>query len=187
MDGRQELYRNWLSWVTANLGGDSRLVGIAAAAATEASLLGQGFNRAAEAARLAWADAAKPPAVARSEIDNRREGSAYVAWIALTLTWLLPIFVAVFNNAANVAFDSRFSLALLNMILIPVGAAIAIAVGHSARAKIKHTVRRGGGVALSAVIFGYMTLIGSPISVAGLFIANGAFPFMCCVRTPVSR
>jgi hypothetical protein len=181
VDDRQELYRSWLSWVTANLGGDSRLTGIAASAATEAALLGQGFNSAAEAARLAWANAAKPPAIARAEIDNRREGSAYLAWIALALTWLLPIFVAVFNRATDVAFESRFNLALLNVILIPVGASIAIALGHSARAKIKQSGRRGGGVALSALVFGYVTLIGSPISILGLLLANDAFPFFCCV------
>jgi hypothetical protein len=59
VNDREELHRNWVGWVTTNLGRDTRLAEIAATAATDAAELGQGFNNAAEAARIAWADAAK--------------------------------------------------------------------------------------------------------------------------------
>lgn len=60
VDSQEELHRNWLVWVTTNLGRDTRLAEIAARAATNAAELGQGFNKAEEAARTAWADAAEP-------------------------------------------------------------------------------------------------------------------------------
>jgi hypothetical protein len=59
MNDREELYRKWVAWVTTSLGRDTRLVQIAATAATDAAELGRGFNTAAEAARITWADAAK--------------------------------------------------------------------------------------------------------------------------------
>lgn len=59
MNDREELYGNWVDWVTTNLGRDTRLAEIAATAATDAAKLGRGFNNSAEAARIAWADAAK--------------------------------------------------------------------------------------------------------------------------------
>ena len=55
---REELHRNWWDWVTTNLGRDIRLAEIATLAATDAAEQGQGFNKAEEAARTAWADAA---------------------------------------------------------------------------------------------------------------------------------
>lgn len=54
---REDLYRKWLDWVTTNLGRDARLGEIAAVAATDAAVLGLGFNAAREAARTAWANA----------------------------------------------------------------------------------------------------------------------------------
>ena len=59
MNDREDLYRNWVGWVTTKLGRDARLAEIAATAATDAAELGRGFDNAAEAARIAWADAAK--------------------------------------------------------------------------------------------------------------------------------
>jgi hypothetical protein len=55
---RDELYKNWLVWVTANMGDDAELSAIAANAAADAAVKGGGFNGAVEAARLAWLDAA---------------------------------------------------------------------------------------------------------------------------------
>jgi hypothetical protein len=57
---REELYKNWLVWVTANLGDDAEMAPIAANAAADAAVDGDGFNAAAEAARRAWVDAAPP-------------------------------------------------------------------------------------------------------------------------------
>jgi hypothetical protein len=51
---RDELYRNWLDWVTTNLGRDHQLAGVAATAAADAAALGKGFNVAAKAATAAW-------------------------------------------------------------------------------------------------------------------------------------
>jgi hypothetical protein len=59
VNDREDLHRNWLGWVTTNLGRDARLAEIAASAATDAAGQGRGFNNATEAARIAWADAAK--------------------------------------------------------------------------------------------------------------------------------
>jgi hypothetical protein len=58
MADREELHRNWSHWVTTNLGHDNRLVEVAVIAATDAAEQGQGFNKAEEAARTAWAEAA---------------------------------------------------------------------------------------------------------------------------------
>ena len=55
---RDELYGNWLEWVTTNLGRDRTLAGVAANAAADAATHGRGFNAAAEAARTAWMEAA---------------------------------------------------------------------------------------------------------------------------------
>ena len=57
---RNELYANWLTWVSSNLGDDSRLTVVAANAAADAAAQGKGFNAAAEAARNAWVEAAPP-------------------------------------------------------------------------------------------------------------------------------
>jgi hypothetical protein len=59
MSNREELYRNWLDWVTTTVGHDPRLAEIATSAATDVAELGQGFDNAAGAARTAWAEAAK--------------------------------------------------------------------------------------------------------------------------------
>jgi hypothetical protein len=55
---RDELYKNWLVWVTANMGDDADLSALAANAAADAAVKGGGFNGAVEAARKAWIDAA---------------------------------------------------------------------------------------------------------------------------------
>lgn len=65
MNDREDLYQNWVGWVTTNLGRDTRLAEIAASAASDAAEHGRGFNDAAEAARIAWADATR----ARSTSD----------------------------------------------------------------------------------------------------------------------
>jgi hypothetical protein len=57
---RDDLYRNWLVWVGTNLGDDAQLAPIAANAAADAAVRGDGFNAAAEAARNAWVEAAPP-------------------------------------------------------------------------------------------------------------------------------
>jgi hypothetical protein len=57
---RDQLYANWLTWVTNNLGDDSQMTVIAANAAADAAVKGEGFNAAAEAARKAWVEAAPP-------------------------------------------------------------------------------------------------------------------------------
>lgn len=57
---RDDLYKNWLGWVIANLGDDTELSAIAANAAADAAVRGDGFNAAAEDARKAWVEAAPP-------------------------------------------------------------------------------------------------------------------------------
>jgi hypothetical protein len=53
---RAQLYENWLAWVRAHMGSDPQMVEIAANAAADAAVRGEGFNGAAEAARKAWVD-----------------------------------------------------------------------------------------------------------------------------------
>lgn len=55
---REELYQNWLGWVTAHLRGDPKFAPIAASAAVDAVVSGDGFNTAAQTAMTAWIEAA---------------------------------------------------------------------------------------------------------------------------------
>lgn len=190
MSDREELHRKWMGWVTANLGRDGRLAEIAATAATEAADLGQGFTRAAEAARIAWGEAANPPTIDRRGVGAKRESLAIIAWIPLSLAWLWPIVAVVLSRATP--WDSRTKLfawdihdfantmASLDIVAIPVCAVIAIDVARSARANIKGTDRRGGSAAMFALICGYITLIGSPIWIVVLYIAAAGFPLCLC-------
>jgi hypothetical protein len=56
---REELYRNWLAWVTTNLRDDPKYAAIAANAAADAAVKGDGFNAAVAAATNAWIEAAQ--------------------------------------------------------------------------------------------------------------------------------
>lgn len=56
---RDELYRNWLAWVKTNLRDDPKYGPIAANAAADAAVNGDGFNAASVAATNAWVEAAK--------------------------------------------------------------------------------------------------------------------------------
>jgi hypothetical protein len=56
---RDELYWNWLAWVTTNLRDDPKYAAIAANAAADAVLRGDGINAAAAAATNAWIEAAQ--------------------------------------------------------------------------------------------------------------------------------
>lgn len=65
VDSQGGLQQKWIEWALGNLGRDPKLVAIAAKSATDAVQLGKGFNDAAEAARVAWAEASK-------EVDSER-------------------------------------------------------------------------------------------------------------------
>jgi len=56
---RGQLYENWLAWVTTNLRNDPKYAVIAANAAADAALKGDGFNAAASVATNAWILAAQ--------------------------------------------------------------------------------------------------------------------------------
>jgi hypothetical protein len=66
---KQELHDRWLAWAMANLGSDEIRAAIAAGAAIDAIVRGDGFNTAAEAARSAWFEAVgvKPAGMVGSE------------------------------------------------------------------------------------------------------------------------
>jgi hypothetical protein len=199
MNDSEALYRNWLDWVTVNLGRDTRLAQIAATAAADAAKLGRGFNSAADAARVAWTDAAKrysndrrwwwdgqhwtpasqsmppladvaPPAGTMASAiptkDHGWERLAVIAWIPLAAAWLWPI--------ATVVLVAQFDrgMAFLGVVAVPAFTVIAVALGHSARANIKGTRRRGGSVAMVALMLSYLTLIGSPIWMIGFFLVG---------------
>jgi hypothetical protein len=101
---REELHRNWLDWVTTNLGRDHQLAGIAATAATDAAQQGKGFNAAVAAATAAWKEAGKTASSGNAEaspteadaIDhtgtNRNAVFAFAFGIAV---WVWPIVTAV--------------------------------------------------------------------------------------------
>jgi hypothetical protein len=55
---RDVLYQNWLGWVTEHLGGDPKFATIAASAAVDAVVSGDGFNAATRTAMTAWIQAA---------------------------------------------------------------------------------------------------------------------------------
>jgi hypothetical protein len=201
VNDRKELYRNWLGWVTTNLGRDTRLAEFAATAATDAAELDEGFNNSAEAARIAWAEAAKrysndhrwwwdgqywtpasqtapsPAGSMASAIPTKDHGwerLAFIVWIPLTAAWLWPIVTGVLVSQ----FDRK--IALLGVVAVPALTVIAVALGHSARANIKETRRRGGSIAMVALALSYITLIGSPIWMIGFFIAAVGFPMCVC-------
>jgi hypothetical protein len=56
---REQLYTNWLAWVITNLGDHPKYAGVAADAAADMAVKGQGFNAAATAAANAWIEAAQ--------------------------------------------------------------------------------------------------------------------------------
>lgn len=173
-----------MGWVTTNLGRNGRLAEIAATAATDAAELGKGFNSSAEAARIAWADAANRSTNDHLEVAARRETLAFIAWIPLTFAWLWPIVTVVLAMATPVDLGTKlfvwdssdvrhfdFAMAVLGVIAIPVFALFAVELGHSARANIKGTDRRGGSIAMVALTLGYLTLIAWPIWIIGVVIA----------------
>jgi hypothetical protein len=198
VDDQEDLYRNWLEWVTTNLGRDHRLASVAATAAADAAGLGKGFNVAVGAAKAAWNEAAKTGATtadrtAAAAGPAKWERLAFFAWISLTAAWLWPIVTVVLSKAWDLqpgtkifVWDSldvwQFSntMAFPGVVAIPAFALIAIALGHSARANIRGTDRRGGSVATVALILSYITLIGSPIWIIGFFIAAVGIAWCGC-------
>jgi hypothetical protein len=122
--------------------------------------------------------------------DHGWERLAFVAWIPLTAAWVWPIVTVVLNEATPVGpgtqlfgwdsldvFQFDRNMAFLGVVAVPVFAVIAVALGHSARANIKWTRRRGGSIAMVALTLSYITLvIGSPIWMIGVFIATVGFP-----------
>lgn len=183
MDEHPELYRNWMGWVKENLGHDLRFAPVAAAAAAEAAGRGEGFQRSAQAARLAWEGAAgrgiQPVATGRWEKD------VFIAWTFLALAWVWPITPVILNWAPT--FDRDRSLlqlymALMDVFVIPICAIAAIIYGHGARGHIKRTGDRGKDLATAALVLGYITLLTSPISIVGFVFAAGVIPPLCgCV------
>ena len=73
VNNREERYRNWLDWVTTNLGRDQHLAGVAATAATDAAELGNGFNVAVKAATAAWSEAAKATRTGTAQALTRQK------------------------------------------------------------------------------------------------------------------
>jgi hypothetical protein len=168
-----------MGWVTTNLGRDPKLAEIAATAATETAMQGQGFNNAAAAARLAWADAANRGTSNRPAPTVQWEKLAVGAWIWLTLAWLWPITPVILNRAATheIAWPEFVaSMAFMDVFAIPVFAILAIVFGHVARHRIKRTGDRGAAIALVALILGYLTLLGSPISIVGFIVGADVIP-----------
>lgn len=96
---REELYRNWLAWVSANLRDDPKYAALAANAAADAAVKGEGYNAAAAAAMNAWIEAA------RAHDPLWRPGfwslllTDWYFWGLLVLLITIPLYRAVPNLA----------------------------------------------------------------------------------------
>lgn len=167
---REELYRNWLDWVTTNLGPDRQLAGLAATAATDAAERGNGFNAAVQAATAAWSEAAA--------IDHtRREGRAVVACVLGTAVWLWLIVIVVVPvppRPANSDPVLSFGLVMtrVGLAVIPGLALGAIVCGHSARRRIKRFGLRGDFYATASLVLGYAAVLVALLGVAFLWLMS---------------
>ena len=173
---RDELYRNWLDWVTTNLGRDKVLAVVAANAATEVAIQGSGFNAAADAARTAWAEATLRAKIAPDgstlSADGRWrwDGTNWVAVDEMVPTGSSgtqfmqqptgPTSVSVLKPHTN-----RYALAALDFgvaayIVCPiVGAILAVTFGHIALSQINRSGDRGRRRAIAGLILGYLQLV----------------------------
>jgi hypothetical protein len=102
---RDDLYNNWLVWVTNNLGDDAALAAVAANAAADTAVKGEGFNAAAEAARSAWVDAA--PA------DKQLWRPGF--WPLLLTSWYFWILVV-----SLIAAPLIYITALVALVMLPI-------------------------------------------------------------------
>ncbi|HEV2035294.1 MAG TPA: DUF4190 domain-containing protein [Candidatus Dormibacteraeota bacterium] len=190
MSDREDLYRNWVGWVTTNLGRDTTLTGIAARAATDAAEHGNGFNAAVEAARAAWTEGAR--------IDSDRAFQAEAAtidaseierWAIFALVfgivvWAWPVVTVVLLRAGPSASDSATfflgsAMAIASIAAIPVFAVTAVVYGHRARRRISRYGLRRGAYADAGLILGYAALVTSPVLI-GLDLLVALVPFLCC-------
>jgi hypothetical protein len=93
---REVLYRNWLAWATTNLRDDPKYAAIAANAAADAAVNGDGFNAAAAAATNAWIEAArsdKPlwrPGFWSLLFTDRFFWGLLVLLLTIPLYWVVP-------------------------------------------------------------------------------------------------
>jgi len=173
-ESREELYRNWLDWVTANLGRDSELAVIAATAATDAAERGRGFNGAIESAKTAWNEAARleverEQSTEWATIDHdRTEPRAVIALASALAVWPWPILTVVLLVAGRlglsvdtIVFGSW--MAIVDVGTIPAFSLVAVVFGHWARRRIKRFGLRGGSYSTAGLTLGYVTLLGSPV------------------------
>jgi hypothetical protein len=180
MGDEDDLHRRWIGWVTENLGHDMRFVPVAAGAAMEAAARGEGFQNSTQAARLAWETAAgrgMRETTYRPEATGRWERDVFVAWTFLALAWLWPVTQVILNRAVTTYEDWSLLLgmfiALTAVFVIPISAIAAVIYGHTARHHIKRSGDRGRGAATAALVLSYLTLLVSPISIAGT--VSGSF------------
>jgi hypothetical protein len=95
-DHVEELNREWLDWVTTNLGRDSKLASAAAKAAAEAALGGSSFTASTDAARKAWIDAGRRPNLDRLAIWAVALGILSLIFFVLCLGFVLgPMAVTI--------------------------------------------------------------------------------------------
>jgi hypothetical protein len=110
----------------------------------------------------------------------RVKRSTFLAWIALAAAWAWPIAVVVVSrtvDARTLAIAGfELDLSLLDVFVIPAGSILAVSLAHAARADIKQIRARAGSVARIPLVLGYITLIGSPVSVIAFFIAAVGVP-----------
>jgi len=191
VNNREELYRNWLDWVTTNLGRDQHLAGVAATAATDAAELGNGFNVAVKAATAAWSEAAKAtrtgPAQALTETEEidhtRTERRAVVACACGIALWLWP-FVAVVLVLAGEPDNTGplvgvgVSMLMAGLVAVPIFFFAAILCGHSARRRVKRLGLPGGSYATAGLVLGYAAVPAALLGIPVLFAL--AMAGACC-------
>jgi hypothetical protein len=94
-DHVEEFYREWLDWVTTNLGHDSKLASASAKAAAESALGGSSFTASTDAARKAWIDAGRRPNVDRLAIWAVALGILSLIFFVLCLGFVLGPIAAI--------------------------------------------------------------------------------------------
>jgi hypothetical protein len=96
-------YLNWLAWVRSNLGTQSKLAHIAAAAALDAVRKGGGDAKAADAARAAWTEAARRFGPRYGRVHRAMTAVAHASVLAL-----LALPLVVLNTCAGEADVSGY-------------------------------------------------------------------------------
>jgi hypothetical protein len=193
---REELYRNWLDWVTTNLGRNEQSAVVAATAATDAAELGKGFNVAVMAATAAWKDAGNSTSTGMAEatpteadaIDHTGTNRDAVCACAFGIAvWLWPIVTALLLIAGGTdntgpVVGLGVVMLMSGMVAVPILFLLAIVCGHWASARIKRSGQQGQGYAIAGLVLAYAAVPAALLGFVALFFIEtmaSCYAVMC--------